>query len=494
MTILSEQSGLAGPRPKDRRLLPLVGLLCLILAAVIVFWTPLAALITMVVILTVGFLAGSIVGAVRRQRAAGASYNSIVGRALVSMPFLMVLASIFLLPIDEWSVQFKIAGLNMSPSLQMLALLALVTALLWRKGRVKSPILEEPQLAWIGVLAIVTLASTAQAVHLQVAVGTFDVYQTRLLTLIVLGVFASTCERVNLVVWVLILGMAVSAGAGVIERLGGTQGRLDGLSEHVNRFGNNCATVLAFSVYLALRRKGDARLAAVVLSLLLAAGLLISQSRGALFSLSMVGVVMVFHFNGGARLRVIAVAVAGLMALWTAAPPQFIERIQSIATDVTVQRRVAYADLALQMFEERPLLGYGPDNFPRVYARSEYGYWLGEKSRESGRPAHNAFLQILSELGILGSLAFSGLLLSNLLALHRARRILLERDDQVMLGIVEGTQAAIAVYIFGSMFASSQFEPMFWFLISFPITISLAVRRKETPLEPGPQGNVNPVV
>jgi O-antigen ligase len=55
---------------------------------------------------------------------------------------------------------------------------------------------------------------------------------------------------------------------------------------------------------------------------------------------------------------------------------------------------------ALQMFAQRPLLGIGPDNF-----RHLYGAYLGRPAWDERVHANNLYLELLADLGVLGTAA-----------------------------------------------------------------------------------------
>ncbi|MBI4563631.1 MAG: O-antigen ligase family protein [Planctomycetes bacterium] len=88
------------------------------------------------------------------------------------------------------------------------------------------------------------------------------------------------------------------------------------------------------------------------------------------------------------------VAVAGLVAI--AGP---LQRIESIAV------RHVYWDAGIKMTAEHPLLGVGINQFGDYY-----GHYKDDRQEETTH-AHNDYLEVLAELGIVGLLSFIGLFL-----------------------------------------------------------------------------------
>lgn len=75
---------------------------------------------------------------------------------------------------------------------------------------------------------------------------------------------------------------------------------------------------------------------------------------------------------------------------------------------------------AFRMWRERPLLGVGPDNFRHLYGR-----YLGLDEWDEGLHANNMYVEILTDVGILGAIVFAWFMLTvvvrTLLLLHTAR-------------------------------------------------------------------------
>jgi putative inorganic carbon (HCO3(-)) transporter len=178
---------------------------------------------------------------------------------------------------------------------------------------------------------------------------------------------------------------------------------------------------------------------------LIAAGLVASWSRGAWLGAAVgVGIVLVLRSRTAAILSgvaLLAVLVALLFGVFnpTLAPAPLVERVQDIpayfgmtdalnqpVTDANyaVLERLAHWTAAQRMWESAPWLGVGPGNFNTVYPLVRLPRWdiaLGH--------AHNIFLNVLAETGILGLLAYTCLLATTAVFVWRRFRSASRRQD-----------------------------------------------------------------
>jgi O-antigen ligase len=155
---------------------------------------------------------------------------------------------------------------------------------------------------------------------------------------------------------------------------------------------------------------------------LIAAGLLASWSRGAwIGAVAALGIVL-FVRNRQSALVGIGIVVLGLLAGLIGAfqpnllPAAVTQRVQDIPaflglTDVLSQpltdenfavvERVAHWVAAVRMWEQAPWLGIGPGNYATVYPQVHLPRW-----DEALGHAHNIYLNVLAESGLLGLITF----------------------------------------------------------------------------------------
>lgn len=98
--------------------------------------------------------------------------------------------------------------------------------------------------------------------------------------------------------------------------------------------------------------------------------------------------------------------------------------VQDKFIDLTSQARFIAWDVAWQGFLERPLLGWGPENFEMVFAR-HYDPCLGSQACEVAYwfdRAHNVVMDTLVQTGVLGFAAYVSVFATVLILLWRAYR------------------------------------------------------------------------
>jgi len=175
------------------------------------------------------------------------------------------------------------------------------------------------------------------------------------------------------------------------------------------------------------RLRRASRVALGLYSVLLFGGLLITQTRSALIGLvtgAAMLLVLTWIGHPSRRARVISLAGAGATAaalivvlLFTPIGARFLSTVELPGADATgddasprleqsAEVRVALYQIAFQMVQDRPLFGFGPDNFavamPRYRTESE----TFEVQQALATSAHSWAAQVAATSGIVGLAAF----------------------------------------------------------------------------------------
>ena len=209
--------------------------------------------------------------------------------------------------------------------------------------------------------------------------------------------------------------------------------------------GNVLAAVLPLALaWLASRRSDLAWL--VPAAALVAASLVMTLSRGAWLAAvagGAVGVTLACA-AGGSRRRALSTSAASLapallLAAFRAAGP-IAARLGEGAHGHSIEGRAAIARGALALWRQRPWLGVGPDAFgvafPRVQDASLWREeWIGVPTH-----AHEAALQVLATLGVVGLLAGTAWLVAAAIAWRRAWRE--HAQSRATLAAIAGLLAA----------------------------------------------------
>jgi hypothetical protein len=123
-----------------------------------------------------------------------------------------------------------------------------------------------------------------------------------------------------------------------------------------------------------------------------------------------------------------------------------------IPASLSFLRRAELNWMALKMFQDHPLLGVGLNNF--TVRMSEYGKVSGWASFL--QPVHNVYLLIAAETGLLGLIAFFGLLFSVFYLLLKKKNYLL---------LVSMSQVALLCFVDHYFFTLQQTALLFWLLV-----------------------------
>ena len=81
--------------------------------------------------------------------------------------------------------------------------------------------------------------------------------------------------------------------------------------------------------------------------------------------------------------------------------------------------------VGLQMFADHPILGVGLGNYPLLY--QQYSQRLGIDLRSEIRQAHNLYLEVAAETGLLGLLSFGLLLVVMFWSIWKAHQALAKK-------------------------------------------------------------------
>ncbi|MDO4982698.1 MAG: O-antigen ligase family protein [Eubacteriales bacterium] len=233
-------------------------------------------------------------------------------------------------------------------------------------------------------------------------------------------------------------------------------GWMSGLSGHFSTNGMILGVGLAlwFEQALKLRRNGAALkrtiFAAVCIVLILYA-LVLSSKRGPLFA-SLLAIAFTYIFaqgkNVGKRIAILSLLVVVFAALYII----LLDKLPGLATIANKIARLENSDAgllngrlglwerALELFRENPFFGAGYGSYA-VYA---------DETQAITGSAHNYYLQILAELGILGLVlyltAFSSGILHALKQLKAARRLGGDSADICVLSSALEIQIFVIIY------------------------------------------------
>jgi putative inorganic carbon (HCO3(-)) transporter len=248
-----------------------------------------------------------------------------------------------------------------------------------------------------------------------------------------------------------------------------------------NPFGQLLATAAVLAFYLArIQSRLPARALAAALAVACVVAVVYTQSRASLIVLLLAGVAV--SLLRGVRLRVLVAGLCGAIALGALLLPQGLQqRIGALSyvaspggaslQDTSLRGRTSENLAGLQMWADHPLLGVGPDNFEVHY--QTYSAVIGIDQRAQQRGAHNLYLESLAETGVLGTIAFLGVLWLALTGAWRARSCFEGRD--ALLG--EGLFVALCTYLICAVTLHSAYARYEWIFLGLGLAAGRLARK-----------------
>jgi O-antigen ligase len=263
---------------------------------------------------------------------------------------------------------------------------------------------------------------------------------------------------------------------------GRLDGPLSGLMGNPNDFAMNLVTFLPLALVIALTRHHSSlkRLAAAGITAAMFAVVILTRSRsGALGLVVMIATLIVI----GRRVRpgFATITLVATLAAVPFMPSSFWMRMSTIVNPAADRRlytgsREARSNVmqdGINTFLEYPLTGVGAGQFKNYNPPGRKERWL---------EAHNAFIQVAAETGIIGLLAFGFLVVrgiqlsaANLRRLGRRPRRRFAAaartpEQQVMYGYAVALTAGLAGWIVCAMFASVAYGWTFYYLLALICT------------------------
>jgi putative inorganic carbon (HCO3(-)) transporter len=339
--------------------------------------------------------------------------------------------------------------------------------------------LSGPALAWAtGVGAAVALSLIASP-DLPAGLTDASRYASFILFAFLVVQITTTRSDLRWIVRVLVASTAAAAASAVGGVLLG-DARAGGPIGDPNDFAFLLVTVLPLAGYLVRadlvwRRWWSACTVVIIV------GVLATLSRGALVGLAALAAWGVLTGRIPRRLVALAGATVAMVAiaaatLWGA---QLQERltVKSFVADANVEVRHSLWRAALDMAADRPLVGVGPGRFAALSDELLRGDPLGIEAPVT----HNAYLQVLAELGVVGAAAFGGLLVSTWCLLRRAGRQALAAGDGDGVRLAAALQGSMVAAVVTAAFLSVHLASSFWLLAALATVLATLTSARPLP-------------
>jgi hypothetical protein len=137
--------------------------------------------------------------------------------------------------------------------------------------------------------------------------------------------------------------------------------------------------------------------------------------------------------------------------------------------DSSIRERLQAWRVAATLFAHHPILGVGVGNFD-LYYREEV-MLLGGETRRINLSAHSIFLEVAAERGLVGVIAFLGLLGAAAGGLLRAHRMISSAQSVEEASLVAAFGCGLLGYLAALLFLHDAFPQFFWLAMTFAIAM-----------------------
>jgi O-antigen ligase len=119
--------------------------------------------------------------------------------------------------------------------------------------------------------------------------------------------------------------------------------------------------------------------------------------------------------------------------------------------------------VAWNMFRDNPVLGVGIGNYNSYY--QVYARKLGLEWRTTDRSAHNLYLEVAAERGVLGLIVFATIIAFTLQRVFSAGKKFTLLGQSDFAGLAGALGISFITYLIASIFLHDAYPRFFWVLI-----------------------------
>lgn len=276
-------------------------------------------------------------------------------------------------------------------------------------------------------------------------------------------------KKLQLLVYILVLSYVVDAVVAVLQSILNQQNRAVGLNWDPNILAAEILTVFPFAYFLFLAAiKCWARLGFGLSLMVMSAAIFASQSRGIFFAFAVLVPFLILgsHNFAGFRKIILFAMIIIVIAVYMV-PLGLNIRLQETfeGADRHLSGRYDVWRIGYEMWSSRPLVGVGYGNFPTVYLSFLQEFPSPFLLLGVPKAAHNMFIGILAEVGLIGFGLFVVMLATTALTWHETV-LTLQRvglRNEYLLAMAIGY--AILAYLLSSLSVMNEYQKIFWVLL-----------------------------
>jgi O-antigen ligase len=276
----------------------------------------------------------------------------------------------------------------------------------------------------VGLLAVSAI-STFGSIYVTLAAQTTLNFAKVVIIYIVIENIITTKDRLRTVLMTMVIGGLIPAAGTVYNyvthhNLVQGRGAFFGVFNNPNEDAYSLVILVPLAAVLAWRSTWLIRIFLVASIVLYLVGTYVTFSRGGLIGL----VAVLGLFGWRQKSFVLKIAMIGLLGIGLTVVGMFWTRkddFSNVSQDTTVNQRIATFKAGLDMFHDRPLFGVGPGD-----SMVAYPLYVPKEAHcgcQDQLVVHNAFIQVLGELGALGFIPFIVMLGAAIFHAWRLQRV-----------------------------------------------------------------------
>jgi putative inorganic carbon (hco3(-)) transporter len=206
--------------------------------------------------------------------------------------------------------------------------------------------------------------------------------------------------------------------------------------------------------------------------------IMFTYSRGGFLALAVT--ILLYFIVYPPRSYQMPIFILSILLLFSFAPKNYFDRILSLdqffgstsslrVQDDALRSRVTENLTAWEMVKSNPLLGVGLSNYSVVFA--EYSKSLGVTIPDHEVAAHDLYLEVLAETGILGLSIFGLMIFLSLRAAFIARREFMRAHLSDYAGLVSSFAMGLIGYLVAATFVHGAYPRYFYLLIGICMSL-----------------------
>jgi putative inorganic carbon (HCO3(-)) transporter len=405
--------------------------------------------------------------------------------------FALTCGYIMLLPLIPVEIKFK-GVLVTDLILALMIFLYIISIVVSKKGRENfiNGIIDfftEKLSIFITILLVMMLASTIYAVDKKIALSESARLITYIFIYFIIKYEFNNKKQINILLRCYIFISFVLSCIGIVQHFTGfaltekfiktnafgTGTRIASTLFNPNAYGAYLILIIFPLIMLSIYEKNkNKKIAYISLSILVLTNLLMTFSRNALlgFVLGLVVLVLIYSIK-----FIFALGGFGILMIFI---PSVFQRVKEVTDSSQNESRIKLWKTAIAMIKEHPILGVGNGNYVTRYNEYVNKYKELKYQQYKNFPAHNSYLKVQSELGIIGIASFLGVIS---ITLFRIKKLYSTTTDKFHKPFYMGVMASMIAFLFMNLLDNLFFVPKvttyFWFLLA-TIEALLNQRRK----------------